>query len=97
MRSENAIARNLHRSAERSRRRNSTPYRSAISMTAFDQHGAGRKLTPTMKRRLGPVKRESRKASKGSAGPPNEPSIRPEREQGGRTPVKGKLRGRTKT
>jgi Protein of unknown function (DUF3175) len=44
------VAESLKRSAERSRRRKSDPYRSAMSMLTFYINRAGRKLTP--RRRL---------------------------------------------
>jgi hypothetical protein len=47
-----AIARSLKRSAERSRRRKSDPYRSAMSMLNFYINRAGRKLSRTRRTRL---------------------------------------------
>jgi hypothetical protein len=46
-----AIARSLRRSAERSRRRRSDPFRSAMSMLVFYINRAGRNL-PARRRRL---------------------------------------------
>lgn len=54
------IARSLKRSAERSRRRKSTPYRSAMSMLTFYVNRAGRHLTSTDRRRLEQAKDELR-------------------------------------
>ena len=51
-RSPGAIARSLKRSAERSRRRKSSPYRSAMSMLTFYINRAGKNLTPGQRRRL---------------------------------------------
>jgi hypothetical protein len=51
-RSPAAIAASLKRSAERSRRRKSSPYRSAMSMLTFYINRAGRTLTPTRRRTL---------------------------------------------
>jgi hypothetical protein len=47
-----AIARSLKRSAERSRRRKSTPFRSAMSMLTFYINRGGKNLSPTRKRKL---------------------------------------------
>ncbi len=52
------IALSLKRSAERSRRRKSDPYRSAMSMLTFHINRAGRQLTPERKRVLTAAKRE---------------------------------------
>ena len=46
------IARSLKRSADRSRRRKSNAYRSAMSMLTFFINRAGRGLSPTRKRKL---------------------------------------------
>jgi hypothetical protein len=46
------IARSLKRSAERSRRRKSTPYRSAMSMLAFYLNRAGKNLSASRRRIL---------------------------------------------
>ncbi len=46
------IARSLKRSAERSRRRKSSPYRSAMSMLTFYVNRAGRNLSPGRRRKL---------------------------------------------
>ena len=56
-----AIARSLKRSAERSRRRKSEPYRSAMSMLTFYINRAGHNLSPTRLRRLEAAKRALRK------------------------------------
>jgi hypothetical protein len=55
-----AIARSLKRSAERSRRRKSNPYRSAMSMLTFYLNRAGKDLPETQKRRLERAKEELR-------------------------------------
>lgn len=46
------IARSLKRSADRSRRRKSSAYRSAMSMLTFFINRAGKGLSPTRKRKL---------------------------------------------
>jgi hypothetical protein len=56
------IARSLQRSAERSRRRKSSPFRSAMSMLNFYINRAGRKLTPTRRKKLEAAKDELREA-----------------------------------
>lgn len=56
-----AIARSLKRSAERSRRRKSEPYRSAMSMLTFYINRAGHNLSPTRLRRLEAAKRALRR------------------------------------
>src|SRR5437762_347138 len=55
-----SIARSLKRSAERSRRRKSDPYRSAMSMLNFYINRAGRKLPASRKRTLERAKDELR-------------------------------------
>lgn len=55
-----AIARSLKRSAERSRRRKATPYRSAMSMLTFYINRAGRKLSRARRARLERAKDELR-------------------------------------
>src|SRR5437868_5616584 len=55
------IAASLKRSAERSRRRKSDPYRSAISMLTFYLNRAGRTLPAARKRTLQRAKDELRK------------------------------------
>lgn len=59
-RSARQIALSLKRSAERSRRRKSSPYRSAMSMLTFHINRAGRQLTPERRRVLNAAKRELR-------------------------------------
>jgi hypothetical protein len=59
--SPSAIARSLKRSAERSRRRKSQPFRSAMSMLTFYINRAGRKLPSTRLRVLELAKSELRK------------------------------------
>lgn len=56
------IAASLKRSAERSRRRKSSPYRSAMSMLTFYINRAGRNLSASRKRTLERAKDELRKA-----------------------------------
>jgi hypothetical protein len=55
------IAASLKRSAERSRRRKSDPYRSAMSMLTFYVNRAGRTLPAGQKRTLQHAKDELRK------------------------------------
>jgi hypothetical protein len=54
------IARSLQRSAERSRRRRSEPFRSAMSMLTFYVNRAGRALSPERRRCLERAKDELR-------------------------------------
>jgi hypothetical protein len=54
------VARSLKRSAEQSRRRRSTPYRSAMSMLTFYINRAGKTLSPRRKRKLERAKEELR-------------------------------------
>jgi hypothetical protein len=56
-----AIARSLKRSAERSTRRKSSPFRSAMSMLTFYQNRAGKSLSPAKKRVITQAKDELRK------------------------------------
>ena len=60
LRSPRAIAASLKRSAEKSHRRKSTPYRSAISMLTFYINRGGRNLTAAQHRKLESAKRELR-------------------------------------
>jgi len=55
-----AIASSLKRSAERSRRRKSSPYQSAMSMLTFYINRAGRQLTRVQRARLHAAKGELR-------------------------------------
>ena len=55
------IARSLKRSADRSKRRKSDPYRSAMSMLTFYVNRAGRQLSPTKRKRLESAKTELRR------------------------------------
>jgi hypothetical protein len=55
-----AIAQSLKRSAERSRRRKSDPYRSAMSMLTFYVNRAGKSLSKTRRARLEAAKDELR-------------------------------------
>jgi len=59
-RSARAIAQSLKRSAERSRRRKSEPYRSAMSMLSFYINRGGRNLPASRKRVLERAKDELR-------------------------------------
>jgi hypothetical protein len=61
-RSAAAIARSLKRSAERSHRRKSDPYRSAMSMLVFYINRAGKNLSVPRRRTLEAAKGELRKA-----------------------------------
>jgi hypothetical protein len=60
-RSPRAIAQSLKRSAERSHRRKSSPYRSAMSMLTFFLNRAGRNLPASRKRVLEQAKVELRR------------------------------------
>jgi len=55
-----SIARSLKRSADRSRRRKSDPFRSAMSMLTFYINRAGKKLSKTQRNRLEAAKEELR-------------------------------------
>jgi Protein of unknown function (DUF3175) len=55
------LARTLKRSAERSNRRKSAPFRSAISMLTFYINRAGKNLSAGRKKTLEAVKRELRR------------------------------------
>lgn len=59
-RSPHAIALSLKRSAERSERRKSSPYRSAMSMLTFYENRAGSQLSAAQKDRLEQAKDELR-------------------------------------
>lgn len=61
-RSPREMALSLKRSAERSTRRKSSPFRSAMSMLVFYENRAGRNLSPSRKRALRQAKEELRKA-----------------------------------
>lgn len=61
LRSARAIAASLKRSAERSQRRKSSPFRSAMSMLNFEINRAGRNLSPERRRILERAKSELRK------------------------------------
>jgi len=56
-----SIARSLKRSAERSQRRKSDPYRSAMSMLTFYLNRAGKNLPPSRRRKLQRAKAELRR------------------------------------
>ena len=55
-----SIARSLKRSADRSRRRKSDPFRSAMSMLTFYINRAGKKLPKSRRKRLEAAKEELR-------------------------------------
>ena len=55
-----SIARSLKRSADRSRRRKSDPFRSAMSMLTFYINRAGKKLSKSRLKRLEAAKQELR-------------------------------------
>jgi hypothetical protein len=55
-----AIAASLKRSAERSRRRRTAPFRSAMSMLSFYINRGGRNLSPAQRRKLEQAKKELR-------------------------------------
>jgi hypothetical protein len=55
-----SMAASLKRSAERSRRRKSSPFRSAMSMLTFYENRAGRNLSPAQRRKLHRAKEELR-------------------------------------
>src|ERR671925_286027 len=59
-----SIARSLKRSADRSRRRKSDPFRSAMSMLTFYINRAGKTLSATQRRRLEAAKDELRRLYK---------------------------------
>lgn len=61
-RSAEKIAQSLKRSAERSRRRKSDPYRSAMSMLTFYINRAGKNLSPTRRKVLNNAKNKLRVA-----------------------------------
>jgi hypothetical protein len=61
-RSPAAIAKSLKRSAERSHRRKTTPFRSAMSMLTFYINRAGKNLSAAKRRKLDSAKAELRKA-----------------------------------
>ena len=55
-----SIARSLKRSADRSQRRKSNPFRSAMSMLTFYINRAGKKLSRSRRKRLETAKEELR-------------------------------------
>lgn len=63
-----SIARSLKRSAERSRRRKSAPYRSAMSMLTFYINRAGRDLPASRRKVLNEAKDELRRLFAGRRG-----------------------------
>ena len=67
------IAKSLQRSAERSDRRKSTPFRSAMSMLTFYINRAGDRLPDAQRRRLEAAKDELRALYDRPAGKPGRP------------------------
>jgi hypothetical protein len=61
LKSPRAIARSLKQSSERSHRRKSTPFRSAMSMLNFEINRGGRNLSAQRKHVLNEAKQELRK------------------------------------
>lgn len=61
LRSAKAIAKSISRSAERSKRKKSTPFRSAMSMLNFYINRAGKNLSLECKKTLERAKNELRK------------------------------------
>ncbi|HMH30680.1 MAG TPA: DUF3175 domain-containing protein [Steroidobacteraceae bacterium] len=61
LKSPRALARSLKKSSERSSRRKSTPFRSAMSMLNFEINRGGRNLSPEQTRVLNAAKLELRK------------------------------------
>ena len=55
------MRRSLKRSAERSRRRKSSPFRSAMSMLTFYENRAGKNLSASRKKTIDGAKRELRR------------------------------------
>lgn len=55
------IARSLKRSAERSKRRKTTPFRSALSMITFYENRGGKNLSASRRRALDQAKDELRR------------------------------------
>ncbi|HEX9240905.1 MAG TPA: DUF3175 domain-containing protein [Anaeromyxobacter sp.] len=55
------MARSLKRSSDRSTRRKSSPFRSAMSMLTFFENRAGRNLSPARKQAIHKAKEELRK------------------------------------
>jgi hypothetical protein len=80
-----AIAASLKRSADRSRRRKSDPYRSAMSMLTFYANRAGANLSPERRRVLEKAKDELRAAY---GRPPRSPA-RPHRSVRGKSGKSG--------
>ncbi len=64
LRSPRAIASSLKRSAERSTRRKSAPFRSAMSMLVFYENRGGKNLSAAQRRKLEKAKDELRKLFK---------------------------------
>ena len=64
------IAASIKRSADRCKRRRSSPFRSAMSMITFYENRAGKNLSPTRKRAIEQAKNELRRLyAKAPAGP----------------------------
>ena len=65
------IAKSLKRSAERSRRRKSSPYRSAMSMLTFYENRAGKNLSARRHHILEQAKERLRELFEGKTGKPH--------------------------
>ena len=65
------IAESLKRSAERSRRRKSSPYRSAMSMLTFYENRAGKNLSARRRHILEQAKERLRELFEGKTGKPH--------------------------
>jgi len=65
------IAKSLKRSAERSRRRKSSPYRSAMSMLTFYDNRAGKNLSTRRRHILEQAKERLRELFEGKTGKPH--------------------------
>jgi len=61
LKSQRAIASSLKRSAERSKRRKSAPFRSAMSMLTFYENRGGKNLSAAARKKLAAAKRALRK------------------------------------
>ncbi|TMA26780.1 MAG: DUF3175 domain-containing protein [Deltaproteobacteria bacterium] len=61
LKSPRAIASSLKRSAERSKRRKSAPFRSAMSMLTFYENRGGKNLSAAARKKLAAAKRALRK------------------------------------
>jgi hypothetical protein len=89
-----SIAASLKRSAERSHKRKSSPYRSAMSMLTFYENRAGRTLPAASKRKLEDAKEELRKLYGKSA---KKKATAPRRSRAGTSKVRSKAGVRRRT